>query len=272
MIDTSRLLPRIEAMGIAGRERHWHAMPPELAKRLRPRVLRIGDALVTLLETSDALRVNCVTGLGHRGEASEQALDAIVEVYRESGVPRFTVELTPGPQAPAIACWLERRGFTRHGAHTLLLRDLRMPVAHRCSGVRVARAKRAELPAVVEILSACFAIPAGRRPWSLATAASGASEQFLAFVDGRPVGTGALGVDRDLAWLGGGATLTRWRGRGAHAALIAARLRRAVHHGCRWAWSETATPSPGRPQGSWRNLQRLGFQPLCVKAIHLWER
>jgi GNAT superfamily N-acetyltransferase len=119
------------------------------------------------------------------------------------------------------------------------------------------------------VLSASFPGPGSRRGWALAAATAPDYESFVARIGDRIVGVGSLSARGGVAWIGGGATLARWRGRGVHSALIAARLRRAARLGCRWAWAETAAPEPGRPQGSRRNLLRLGFEEACVKRQYI---
>ena len=79
----ARLLRQIEAMGVRATEQHWALIPPALAKRLRPRVGRVGDALLTSVATSDSLRMNRVIGLGSRGCATEAKIDEIVMDFVE---------------------------------------------------------------------------------------------------------------------------------------------------------------------------------------------
>lgn len=265
------LLRRIEAMGIRDTAAFWALMPPEVETRMRPDLARIGDALATLAAGSDSLRMNRVIGLGHAGRARASMIDEIIARYRAARVRRFSLMMSPGPQAEDVAGWLRARGFTRRGGHALLVRDLRAPVARVRHAVRVARARRADEEAVLSIHERCFALPASRRAWSRAALRGGGVEQYLAWAGAAPVAAGALRVEGDLAWLGGGATLTRWRRRGAHAALIAARLRRAARRGCRWAWVETAIPDPGRPAVSRRNLLRAGFVEAALKPAFVWR-
>lgn len=265
------LLRGIDAMAIRSTERFWSVMPAEVAKRMRPRVVRVGDGLVTLAAGSDALRMNRVIGLGHQGLARESMIDDIIALYRQARLRRFSVMMSPGPQADRVAGWLLARGFTRHGGHSVLVRDARAAVPAVRSAVRVARARRADVEAILGIHERCFALAPSRRPWSRAALEDRGTEQFLGWVGAIPVAAGALRVEGRLAWLGGGATLTPWRRHGAHGAVIAARLRRAARHGCRWVWVETTIPAPGRPEGSRRNLMRAGFVEACVKPTLVWH-
>jgi hypothetical protein len=266
----AELLARIEDIGVEARARHWAAMPEELAKRLRARTRRFADGIGTLMERSDAIRVNRVVGLGHREALAPRILDDIIEFYVAGRLSRFGVELGPGPQFEEIARWLGQRGFARRSGYSLLVRDLRAPVNHSAGEVKAMRASRAKVEIAVDLAQRIFAVPLSRRNWSLAAARQGPTQHFVAFVGEQPAAIGAVLVVDDIAWLGGGGTLTRFRHRGAHAALIAARLRYAQRMGCRWAWSETIVPQPGRPQGSRRNLMRLGFEEVFVKPSFVW--
>jgi hypothetical protein len=265
------LLAGIEAMGMRATEAFWAIMPSEVAGRVRPHVERVGDGLLTLCANSDALRLNRVVGLGHRGEASEALIDAIIARFRRHRLPRFSVMLSPGPQSAEIAAWLLERGFARHAGYALLVRDARRPIASPPTDLRVAKATRRDTESIVSVQEQCFAGPPSRRPWALAGTFLPGLEQYLAWAGRVPVGTGTLRIEGELAWLGGGATLTPWRRHGAHTALIAVRLRRAARAGCRWSWVETAEPEPGRPTVSNRNLVRMGFKPACVKPAFVWH-
>jgi len=267
----ANLLAAIEAMGIRATEAFWAVIPPEVARRVRPHVERIGDGLLTLCANSDALRLNRVIGLGHRARASEELVDRIVERFRSHRLKRFSVMLSPGPQSAEIAQWLGERGFLRHAGYALLVRGTRRPVPVTRTDLRVAKAARRDAGTIVAIHEQCFGGTPSRKPWALAGAFLPGLEQYLARAGRVPVAVGTLRIEGELAWLGGGATLTPWRRHGAHAALIAARLRRAARARCRWVWVETSEPLPGRPAGSNRNLVRLGFEPACIKSAFVWH-
>jgi GNAT superfamily N-acetyltransferase len=77
----------------------------------------------------------------------------------------------------------------------------------------------------------------------------------LAWADGEPVGTGALGIDGTVGWLSGDSTLPQYRRRGIQQAIQRHRLKLAQEAGCTLAVTESA---PG--SGSQRNMERLGFR------------
>jgi acetyltransferase (GNAT) family protein len=264
-------LRRVEAMSISGAEGHWALVPSDVARKLRPRVARIADGYLTLLETSDSLRMNRVIGLGHRGAATERSIDEILAFYRAARLRRFSLLLSPGPQFETITNWLRARGFRPGAGHALLAREIGRPIRRPPTQLRIARARLRDARTMVDILQRCFGIPASRLAWSLATATSPDYEHFLAWDGKRAVAAASLRVADELGWLGGAATLTRWRRRGAQSALIAARLRSIARAGCRWAWVETAIEQPGRPGGSRRNLLASGFEEVCIKPSWVYQ-
>ena len=270
---TPAVIRRVEAMAVRGTERHWELIPRELAARLRPAVRHVGDGLLTLLPKSDSLRMNRVIGLGHRGVARRAMIDEIIGHYRSAGLRRFSFLVSPGPQTAEITAWLGERSFEPHGGYTLLIRDARIPVRRPKSAarLRVARARGGDRLSVVRIAEECFGTPRGRRSWALAAIGATGYEHYLAWVGRTPVAMGTLQVDGDLAWLGGGATLPRWRRIGAHGALIAARLARAARLGSRWVWVQTNLPGRGQRDASRRNLVRLGFVQACLKPSFVWR-
>ena len=76
------------------------------------------------------------------------------------------------------------------------------------------------------------------------------------------VASGALWARDGLGWVGFGATLPSHRGRGAQAALLAARIDRAAELGVTMLVTETGVAREGRPGPSYRNLLRAGFAPV----------
>jgi len=89
---------------------------------------------------------------------------------------------------------------------------------------------------------------------------------YVAYDGERPAGAGALYVDGGVGWLGFGATLPDFRGRGAQSAILAARIEDARRQGCSTVVTETGELDDQRPSASYRNILRAGFREAGVRS------
>lgn len=110
----------------------------------------------------------------------------------------------------------------------------------------------------------------GRPGWSCYVAydgdnPAGAGALFVHPSSGRAAGLGPAALQGALGWLGFGATLPDYRGRGAQSALLAARIEDARKQGCRTVVTETGELEQGRPSSSYRNILRAGFREAGVR-------
>ncbi len=88
---------------------------------------------------------------------------------------------------------------------------------------------------------------------------------FMAELDGKPIGTGALTIAGDVALLAGASTIPAARRQGAQLALLEERLRYAAAQGCTVAMM---VAQPG--SGSQRNAERHGFRIAYTRTK--WSR
>lgn len=98
--------------------------------------------------------------------------------------------------------------------------------------------------------------------YALANRAMNDSTDFLAFIDGQPVGSGSLQVVDGVGWLGGAATLRSHRSRGVQTALLRHRLSFAATLDCELV-AATAIPNGA----SARNMHRLGFTHVQTQVV-----
>lgn len=96
--------------------------------------------------------------------------------------------------------------------------------------------------------------------------AQSTSLTFLAELDQRPIGTGALTIAGDVALLAGASTVPSARRQGTQNALLEERLRYAATHGCTVAMMVTL---PG--SGSQRNSERHGFRIAYTRTKWLMK-
>lgn len=87
------------------------------------------------------------------------------------------------------------------------------------------------------------------------TASAQGTSAFLAELDGRPIGAGAVAIHDGVAILAGASTIPSARKQGAQKALLQARLKYAAERGCDLA---TMGALPG--SASQRNAERQGFR------------
>ncbi len=171
-------------------------------------------------------------GFGVLSEASEGVLDAIVRHYRAL---RLTARLLLAEDlvGPRVVRLVERHGFRRAPGDALvtnLLRTSRVPSPPPARGLTVERVRPHEVGAFVELARDAFGDRAVAREYFRRTQVALMRDHprraigIRALVDGVPAGTGVLYRCAGLASLGGAAVLPRFRGRGVHTALIAARV------------------------------------------------
>ena len=179
-----------------------------------------------------------VCGLGLSGSLDD--LDAAL-----ARAPGALVQVVDG-RVPGAE--LERRGYR---PATALVR-LAAPAAAGDPGLRVEVVGRDQGALVAELCRHGFGLdlpqwwtaPLGRPGWT----------QVVAYDGAEPVATGGLHVSGGLGWVGAACTVPAARGRGAQAALLAARLRLAAEQG---AARVSVKVEPDGP--SWRNVRRAGF-------------
>jgi GNAT superfamily N-acetyltransferase len=106
--------------------------------------------------------------------------------------------------------------------------------------------------------------------WTLPLAANAVGRPgwscYVAYDGDAAAGAGALFVHEGVGWLGLGATLPEFRGRGAQSALLAARIEDARTQGCSTVVTETGELAEGRPSVSYRNIVRAGFREAGIRA------
>jgi hypothetical protein len=123
----------------------------------------------------------------------------------------------------------------------------------------------------VQVMSSVFPKHMNHKPWMEARIGLPGWRHYVAYSGRTPAAVGALFVQDGVARLLDGVTVSMFRRRGAQAALISRRLADGLEMGCRHFTSETSPPLPRKPQVSYRNLLRAGFEVAYVRANYLHE-
>jgi GNAT superfamily N-acetyltransferase len=206
-------------------------------------------------------------GLGVGRAVAEAELDDVLARMNTLG-QRYVVPVTPQSQPPALASWLEKRGFTRGYAWMKFSRPCGA-APHTSSELEI-RVVGPELGVEFgRVVAQGFGMPAALAPWIGQLAGRANWVCVMAFAGATPVAAGAVYIDGEFAWLGLGATLASHRGRGGQNALLARRLGEAAARGARVAVTETGERLPDKPSASYRNILRTGFKERYLRQNYL---
>jgi GNAT superfamily N-acetyltransferase len=196
--------------------------------------------------------------------ATEATLDIAIDWLRHHCNPTWAID-TGGHAAPAeLPAWLEARklkrsptGFTQFGRATTPV----VPISDCAFDIQLVRADRAadfgrtarEVFGLDESMESWLSAVAGRPGW----------RTYVAYDGATPVGTGAMFIKDECAWIGMGATVAAYRGKGIQGAMLARRIREATALGVKKLAVETQLDGEGEAtSGSYRNIVRAGFS-LC---------
>jgi GNAT superfamily N-acetyltransferase len=211
----------------------------------------IGGAICTALPGLDSRMFNRVLNL-----ASTDPLDDISAFYGEK--PWWVND------SYGLGAELEARGYTKDYGWMKFSRGTVPREAHSDLHVVLVGPDRAE--DFANVVVGGYAMP----EWTLPLAANVVGRPgwscYVAYEGETPAGAGALFVYEQIGWLGLGATLPGFRGRGAQSAILAARIEEARRRGASTVTTETGELAEGRPSSSYRNIIRAGFREAGVRA------
>jgi hypothetical protein len=219
----------------------------------------------------DMLLFNRVVGCGIREPARASELHALLGRFRERGLRNFGVQLSPAALPSDLDALIQSEG--------LAVRD-RWTKVHRGPGT----ASAPETPVTVEqigperaatfaeVTTIGFGMPPALRPWFASTVGRSGWRHYLASLDGTPIAAAALFVAGSVGWLGVASTLPQARRHGAQGALFARRIADASALGCRHIITETSEQLPTRPNPSFRNMLRAGFDVVYHRPNYMLVR
>lgn len=234
-------------------------------------VRRFGCAVATIAATVDVLAYNRVVGLALPGsDSSDAVIDAIIELYRSSGVRRFFVQVSPLVVDATLADRLLARGFRHHNNWVKLSRGVSPPPEAR-TDLRIDVIGPDQADDFSRLYVRSFGWPETLAPWVASPIGRSGWTHYLAYDEERPVATAAMYIRSKTAWIDFASTLPEARGRGAQSALLARRISDCADRGCTLVIVETAEPGDDKPAPSFRNVRRFGFDLAYARANYILE-
>jgi hypothetical protein len=245
------------------------AAPPEVQGHFGFKVERLDGATLMYAAREAFLGLNRVIGLGIQRDLTPAGLDDVLLRYERMGVDKVLLQLCPYVVREDIAKALEAQGIVALGRHAKLWQ--RPDAARRAdTSLEIKEIDQSSADLYGQVAAEAYGDPPMLRGGHSATIGQQGWRHFLAFDGSRAVSTAALFVSEKRAWCGFAATLPSARSHGAHCALLAARVRAAAEQGCEVVTCETAEETEQRPNPSFRNMRRMGFEIAYYRTNYLW--
>ena len=268
------LIEQVEAEGYA----EFSAAASAAAKAvLGTRQLRIGGGVALAMPNDPSGFFSKAIGLGFDEPVTGQLLERVIAFYRAQGMP--SAKLLLAPEA-LPADWLEvcaKLGLRHDPPGGLKLAgDLRAMSARAAPvrldvGLRVVPVHPDQAREWALVLFEAFELPTDpHHEMPLGVHGKPGWYSFAVMEDDAIIAAASLYVHGRVADLFGGATLPWARRRGAHSALIAARIIAARRAGCNWLVGETAPERPGEHNSSLHNMQRAGLEVRYLRQGWTW--
>src|SRR4051812_48302180 len=236
------VVARLERAEAAAYEDMYACAPPELGATAR----RVAGALVLACRALPVVTFNRALGI------DAPPRDELLELTQ-------TVQLAPGLETDAV------RARLREDVHwAKVIRDARAP-DDVPTDLEVRELAPAQGEAFGRVVTTAFGMPPVAVPWLAALVGREGWRIYGAHDGDELVGGGALHLEREVGWLGIGATLPEHRGRGGQQAVMARRIADAAAAGATTLTTETGI-LPGRPNPSLRNMYRSGFELAYERA------
>lgn len=217
--------------------------------------------------TVDILLFNRVIGAGLPA-ATREEIDDCLAPFKSTKLKNWGVQLSPAAEPEELPDWIEEHGLVRRDSWSKVYRPVGdVPLVP--TDLRIETAGPKDAAAVGRVTRSAFGMPEERESWLASLVGRPGWHHYLAVDGGEPVAAAALFVHGPVGWLGVAGTLEGARRRGAQAALMARRLVDGARLGCQWFVTETGEDLPEKPNPSYHNMIRLGFQLAYQRPNYL---
>ena len=266
-------IDRCESCELAAWRSLYLSLPTDVSVETGARLMELDGHAMSSLSSADVLEFNRVMGVGIEPAIAPDFPERTFEWYRAAGVPRFLVQVAPGPTSAETEALLLEGGLRPHTTWLRLGRrvgDDAIEIPSLGGRLEIRRVRdEDDARRFARLVTTQLGWPAVLEP--IAAAAVGAPQwmHYVATDGDAVVGTGAWFRDDDVAWFGFDATAPEYRGRGIGSALVARRLHNAREMGCHWAVLESEESTATRDARSASRAERAGFELLYKRPNYL---
>lgn len=264
-ILTPALVQKIEQMEVAVLDSRLKAIQGIQGNPMQVEMEQFGKAVAFTAKQIPGPAFNTVRGL--HGEDIDK-IDEILTFFQEREIPA-QFELTPASVSEELLNLLTERGYSQNRFHTTLYGSCEesSPMYH--PEVAIHKLDKKDFHTFADIYTKAFQMPVflkdavaqnnavlyGKTGWSF----------YLATIGQEPAGIGVLFIQDGIAEMAAAATLTDFRNKGIHQALLQERIKHALKANCHLLVGEAAYLSTSQ-----RNMERAGMRLAYTKAI--WRK
>jgi GNAT superfamily N-acetyltransferase len=248
----------------------YRYIQPEEANRIGVHTESEGNLLLLMHGMSPIIQYNRAFGFAAPEDLLDDRLETIIGRFHNRRIKRYGIQIPVPLISEEVNRYLVSRGFARK-THWARLTYNVADFSSSLDESSVVDLTQEHAQGFASVVLSVFDHPKALAPLLIGAFGAAGWKHYGVFDRHELVGTAALFVSGEKGWLGFAATLPEYRGRGFQSALIARRIADAREAGCQQVSVETGEDRPEKPNQSFRNLQRLGFEFRYLRANYIFE-
>jgi GrpB-like predicted nucleotidyltransferase (UPF0157 family) len=245
----------------------YYNMPPDTMKDCDVKFLRTENYLAMSSGKFPAVILNRVIGLGINKEVTPAETEKIFNFYKNHPHP-YNISLSPFAKPENLKDILTENNFITRNSWNKFYRNCE-PVPEPDTALRVEEINSKYADAFADIVVNVFKNPPELKPNVSLLVGRKNWYHYLAFHNDLPASAGSMYVHGDTAWFGMATTYTEYRGKSAQSAIIAKRINKAHELGCKWISVETDVHSEEKPNPSYLNMLKYGFNLIYKRPNYV---
>lgn len=243
---------------------HQHCSQ-EAARTLGLQMAKIGDAVLAAAANDPSVVINRTLGLGTANEITQEILERIVHFYEDLNIGKYFVHIYPEELTESGKEMLDALGLQKSRGWMKFSRD-NSPAPEAPTELKIREAQNPEeAHHFGRIVANAFGMTEKSAPMLAGLFNDPGWHIFLSYLGDTPAGAGAMYVSEESAWMEWGATDPDFRRQGSQAAIMAARVQKALDLGCKHMFTETGEAVEGDPQHSYKNILKAGFTESVLR-------
>lgn len=228
------------------------------------------DMLVASSREVDLLLFNRVVGLGMSSMVLVSNIDDLINHYKEEGVKRFMVQLSPFAIPDNTDLLLKRRKFVYENDWAKLIYRADEYLEKIDAPFDIRRVEEGQEKLYADVILESLDWPEVLRPALMNSIHKEGFLHYLVWIDGKVAAAGSTYLSKHVATMKLAGTLPAYRNQGIHLALLHRKIQDATDMGCKWITAETAHMADGGPNAANSNLKKLGFTEAYKRSNYVY--